>query len=230
MLIIVDGSSLLYRYAVMGAVMGAINKVIQVAEKVGATDIVFVFDTNGESFRYKIYPKYKATRNGNNEVKTTIRNFYELLNKAGIAAYLHEEADDLVASIARQYSGKVIIITGDKDLMQLVSDRVGVYNLADGKIYTPEMVLAKWGVPPEKIADFLAIAGDASDNVPGVRGIGSKGAVQVLTGNKKLTKEQEESYRFFLQITTLSPARVDFTTTEYNASIFSEVAQGVARW
>lgn len=232
-MLIVDGNSLVFRYAVFGSnVIGALNKLLSIIKKVSATEVVFVFDTNGKSFRYKLYPQYKATRNANTEVKEIISKVYDALCQEGIAAYLHEEADDLIASIAAWTDGDVVIVTNDKDLFQLVDgNRVSVYNLGDDKLYSKrEQVMEKVGVMPEDIPAFLAIAGDSSDNIPGVKGIGPKGAIKVLTGQRKLDPAQMEAYNLFLKLTTLRVERVDVRSTPCTYGVFNGVARRIASW
>ncbi|NLN70652.1 MAG: DNA polymerase I [Chloroflexi bacterium] len=153
--------------------------------------LAVVFD-KGKSFRHKIYEDYKGTRaKMPDDLRGQVERMREIVDAFNIPRLELEnyEADDVLGSVARWAAEEkglgVKIITGDKDLLQLVTDRV-VVNLAGTKLseakdYFPEDVVDKLGVPPEKVVDFKALSGDPSDNIPGVRGVGEKTAVKLLT-------------------------------------------------
>jgi DNA polymerase-1 len=138
------------------------------------------------SFRNETYPDYKAHRDpAPPEIEAQIDTCFEIAGALGAATYIDEryEADDLIATIARQIAEKpnpVVIVTSDKDLAQLVDARISLLDAAKGVRYTPAEVEEKFGVRPEQVVDLLALAGDAVDNIPGVKGIGAKGAAALL--------------------------------------------------
>ncbi len=150
------------------------------------THFAVIFDHSSKTFRNELYPEYKANRSAPPEDLIPqfglIRKATEAFNlpcieKAGF------EADDLIATYARQaeaVGADVTIISSDKDLMQLVTKSVHMYDaMKDRQISIPEVV-EKWGVPPEKMIDLQAMTGDSTDNVPGIPGIGPKTAAQLL--------------------------------------------------
>ena len=152
--------------------------------------LAVVFD-KGKSFRHEIYEDYKGTRaKMPDDLRGQVERMREIVDAFNIPRLELEnyEADDVLGSVAHWAAEEqglgVKIITGDKDLLQLVTDRV-VVNLAGTKLseakdYFPEDVVQKMGVPPEKVVDLKALSGDPSDNIPGVRGIGEKTAVKLL--------------------------------------------------
>ena len=177
----------------VGAVSGYCNmmwKVFNQAKdgKLGppATHFAVIFDHSSKTFRNEIYPEYKANRSAPPE---DLRPQFGLIREATRAFNLPSieqkgfEADDLIATYARiahESGDKVTIVSSDKDLMQLVTENVSMYDqMKDKHISTPE-VLEKFGVGPEMMIDLQALAGDSTDNVPGVPGIGAKTAAQLL--------------------------------------------------
>ncbi|MEP3264447.1 MAG: DNA polymerase I [Hyphomicrobiales bacterium] len=177
----------------VGAVSGYCNmmwKVFNQAKdgKLGppATHFAVIFDHSSKTFRNEIYPEYKANRSAPPE---DLRPQFGLIREATHAFNLPSiekegfEADDLIATYARianESGDRVTIVSSDKDLMQLVTDNVSMYDsMKDKHISTPE-VREKFGVGPEMMIDLQALAGDSTDNVPGVPGIGAKTAAQLL--------------------------------------------------
>ena len=153
--------------------------------------LAVVFD-KGKSFRHKIYDGYKGTRaKMPDDLRGQVERMREIVDAFNIPRLELDnyEADDVLGSVARWASEEmglgVKIITGDKDLLQLVTDRVIVNlsgtKLSEAKDYFPEDVVEKMGVPPEKVVDLKALSGDPSDNIPGVRGVGEKTAVKLLS-------------------------------------------------
>jgi DNA polymerase-1 len=148
--------------------------------------------------RTKLYPEYKATREkAPDELRMQFDDVREVVQGYGIPIIEVEghEADDVIGTLAvrcRDAGDEVYIVTGDKDFMQLVdSDKLRLYDImrrgsAEPKIYGPDEVVEKFGVPPERIVDLLALMGDASDNVPGVPGVGPKTAAQLLEAHGTL--------------------------------------------
>ena len=143
-----------------------------------------------KTFRHELYPDYKANRGPMpEEMVAQMPLLAESLEASGIPLLSEPgyEADDVMAStaIAAEKAGfdKVLIISKDKDMSQIVNERIHLYHLekgADGIDFGPEQVLEKYGIPPEKIRDYLALMGDASDNVPGVPKVGPKTAINLL--------------------------------------------------
>lgn len=151
------------------------------------THIAVTFDRhfNG-SFRNEFYPPYKAHREASPpELDRQVDPCVALAEALGMATFIDErhEADDLIATIIRQTEATgahYVIVTTDKDLAQLVSERVTLADPGRGLRFDPAGVEAKFGVRPDQITDYLGLAGDAVDNIPGVRGIGPKTAAQLL--------------------------------------------------
>ncbi len=167
------------------AVLGFVNMLNKVIREEAPDHLVVVFDAPGRSFRHDLYADYKATRDAQPEelsaqipVVRALVDAYRIpvLEVAGV------EADDVIATLVARApaSWKVTILSTDKDLMQLVSDRVSLLDTMKDRRYRPADVKARLGVPPTQVLDLRALTGDPSDNIPGVRGIGEKGAAQLL--------------------------------------------------
>jgi len=205
-LFLVDGSGYIFRayHALppltrktdglpVGAVSGFCNMLWKLLKDARSTDVgvvpthfAVIFDYSSQTFRKEIYPEYKANRTAPPEdlipqfglIRQATRAFnLPCIEKEGF------EADDLIATYARiaeKAGGDVTIISSDKDLMQLVTPSVSMYDsMKDKQISIPE-VIEKWGVPPEKMIDLQSLTGDSTDNVPGIPGIGPKTAAQLL--------------------------------------------------
>lgn len=205
-LFLVDGSGYIFRayHALppltrktdglpVGAVSGFCNMLWKLLKDARNTDVgvvpthfAVIFDYSSKTFRNELYPEYKANRTAPPEdlvpqfglIRQATRAFnLPCVEKAGF------EADDLIATYARlaeQAGGDVTIVSSDKDLMQLVTPSVSMYDsMKDKQISIPE-VIEKWGVPPEKMIDLQSLTGDSTDNVPGIPGIGPKTAAQLL--------------------------------------------------
>lgn len=148
-----------------------------------------VFDPKGKTFRHEMFPEYKATRQKTPEdLHAQVPLVEEILASLKIPLLRKEgwEADDLIATLARRAAKEgreCWIVSGDKDLLQLVGGSVKALRPDASfsyKAYGPEEVLAEWGLGPERILDYLSLTGDASDNIPGVAGIGDKTALKLL--------------------------------------------------
>ena len=172
---------------------GFARELVRILEQEKPEYIAVAFDT-GKTFRDKLYPAYKATREKMpDDLRLQIERIRRLVDVFNIPRLEMEgyEADDVLGTIARQAAAQglgVKIITGDRDLLQLVDERVAVYVAGDDKTFiTPADVQAsKFGVRPEQVVDYKAIVGDASDNIPGVPGVGEKTALGLLTKFKTL--------------------------------------------
>ncbi len=171
-------------------VYGFTSILLRIFEQENPDYLAVVFD-KGKTFRHEMYEDYKGTRaKMPDDLRTQVERMREIVDALNIPRLEVEnyEADDVLGSVARWASEEkglgVKIITGDKDLLQLVTDQVVVNlagsHLSDAKDYFPEDVKKKLGVLPEKVVDFKALCGDSSDNIPGVRGIGEKTATKLL--------------------------------------------------
>ncbi len=202
---IIDGSSYFYRafFAVRGlvnskglptnAAFGFTNMLRKVLEGHAPEAVAVVFDAPGPTFRDDLYKNYKATREAMPEDLARQLPWVKAIPGAFSVASLEVrgvEADDVIGTLARQAEGAgwdVVIVTGDKDFMQLVSrqvtdERPGIvlYDDMKERMIGIDQVIDKFGVPPDRITDLLALTGDASDNIPGVRGIGPKFAAELI--------------------------------------------------
>ncbi len=204
-LFLVDGSALAYRshFAYVrnplmtstgkptGAVFGFIQGILRLLEKEKPDHLAVAFDTPEPTFRHKKFEAYKATREKMDDalvsqlpwIKQAVEGY-----RIPILEIPGYEADDLIGTIAKaaEKAGfEVLIVTGDKDFMQLVSDKVKLYNIFkrdsdEAEIVGPPEVEKKFGVSPDKVVEVLSIMGDSSDNVPGIKGIGEKGAIDLI--------------------------------------------------
>ena len=204
-LYIVDGYSLIYRsyFAFMthpltdsqknniSAFFGFFNTVFMLIRDYRFDYFVIAMDSKGPTFRHKMYPQYKATReSAPQDLHSQVPLIMDALEKLNIPYIAREgfEADDLIATLASNASRlgvETVMVTGDKDLLQLVNDRVKALrppkkNQPKYTLFGVDEVRSEFGLAPCQIADYLALLGDSSDNVPGVRGIGEKSAVKLL--------------------------------------------------
>jgi DNA polymerase I len=159
---------------------------MKLVEDTDADHIAVLFDTKRKTFRNNIYEEYKANRDAPPEELipqfALVREATDALNVARLEMEGYE-ADDLIATYARQAAeagAEVTIVSSDKDLMQLVTDKVTMYDAMKNKRIGPDEVVEKFGVLPDRVVDVQALAGDATDNVPGIRGIGIKTAAQLI--------------------------------------------------
>src|SRR5215510_12255090 len=148
--------------------------------------VVFDDKSGTRTFRNVMFPDYKAHRKDPpEELVVQMDYFSKIVESMGwpCIAVPGVEADDVIATLvrqARERDWEVIIYSADKDIMQLIGDHVSMIDALHQKTYTRDEVIKKMGVPPEQIPDFLALVGDASDNIPGIRGIGDKTASALL--------------------------------------------------
>jgi DNA polymerase-1 len=198
-LLLVDGSSYLYRafHALpdlrspdgypTGAMHGMVNMLRRLRADFPAAYIACVFDAKGKTFRDDLYPEYKATRASMPEdLAKQIEPIHEVVRHLGWPILMVEgvEADDVIGTLAAQATARglnTVVSTGDKDLAQLVNDKVMLINTMSNEKLDEAGVLAKFGVPPNRIIDYLTLIGDTVDNVPGVTKCGPKTAVKWLT-------------------------------------------------
>ncbi len=170
----------------VNAVYGYTNMLMKLIEDTDADHIAVIFDAKRVNFRNEIYADYKANRDDPPEDLVPQFELIREATKAFNVACIEKEgyeADDLIATYARQaesVGADVTIVSSDKDLMQLVSDKITMLDPIKNKPLGRDQVLEKFGVPPEKVIDVQALAGDSIDNIPGVPGIGVKTAAQLL--------------------------------------------------
>ena len=198
-LLLVDGSSYLYRafHALpdlrspdgypTGAMHGMVNMLRRLRADYPAAYIACVFDAKGKTFRDDMYPEYKATRASMpDDLRLQIEPIHEAVRAMGWPILMVDgvEADDVIGTLAVQAAAagmNVVVSTGDKDLAQLVNSQVTLINTMSNEKLDEAAVLAKFGVPPNRIIDYLSLIGDTVDNVPGVSKCGPKTAVKWLT-------------------------------------------------
>ena len=168
-------------------IYGFAREMIRILEQEQPEYMAVAFDT-GKTFRDEMFPEYKATRaKMPDDLRPQIERIREMVDKFNLPRLEMEgyEADDVlgsVAKIANEQGVGVKIITGDRDLLQLVGERTAVYVAGDNKTYVTEQDVtnSKFGVPPHQVIDYKAIVGDKSDNIPGVPGVGEKTAIKLL--------------------------------------------------
>ncbi|MEX0619011.1 MAG: DNA polymerase I [Pseudohongiellaceae bacterium] len=197
-LVLVDGSSYLFRafHALpplansrghpTGAVKGVISMIRSLIKGYPGSHTAIIFDAKGKTFRHEVYEAYKATRPSMPpELAQQIPPIHDIIRAMGLPLLIIDnvEADDVIGTLADR-AGKAgidtIISTGDKDLAQLVNKHVTLINTMTNEALDIEGVEAKFGIPPDRIIDYLALTGDKSDNIPGVPGVGPKTAVKWL--------------------------------------------------
>ncbi len=198
LLVLVDGTSFLYRaYHALpplsnskgeptGAIYGVANMLRKLLQSYDTPYFAVVFDAPGKTFRESLFEAYKAHRPPMPEELTVqMKPLQELVEALGIPLIVEEgvEADDVIATVAKQAEAldfHVVVATSDKDLAQLVNEQLILDNTMSETRLDAAGVREKFGVPPEKIVDYLALVGDSSDNIPGVPGVGPKTAVKWL--------------------------------------------------
>ena len=198
-LLLIDGNSILNRaYFAMpmmndsegrnvNAVYGFVNILLKALQDYEPDKLVVAFDLHGKNFRKEIYPEYKATRAGMpDDLAAQMPVLHELLaamkvtvvEKGGI------EADDIIGTISSAFDGYSYIVSGDRDMFQLVSNNVTVLftrrGVTDVEVITPLSLMSNYGLTPQQVIEYKALRGDTSDNIPGVKGVGEKTAMQLL--------------------------------------------------
>ena len=239
-LVLVDGSSYLYRafHALpplttstgqpVGAIRGVISMLNKLADSTGTERMVVVFDASGKTFRDDMYAEYKANREKMpDELREQIEPLHAIVEAQGfpLLAVPGVEADDVIGTLAKMAEAageSVLISTGDKDLAQLVTDKVTLVNTMSDTTLTPAGVSEKFGVPPERIIDFLALTGDSVDNVPGIPKCGPKTAAKwlnaygtldgVVASANDIGGKIGETFREHMHVLPLSKALVTIKT------------------
>ncbi|MBI5485138.1 MAG: DNA polymerase I [Deltaproteobacteria bacterium] len=197
-LFLVDGSSYIYRayYAIRhlsspsghptNAIYGFIQMLLKLLKDHNPQHVAVVFDAGRTTFRTEMYSDYKANRAAMpDDLRMQMEPIREVVRAFNIPALELPgfEADDIIGALAGRFAeqgGKVVVVTGDKDLMQIVTERVTLLDTMKGKESGISDVIERFGVGPELVTDILGLAGDSSDNIPGVPGIGEKTAAKLI--------------------------------------------------
>lgn len=220
----------------VNAIYGFARMIFKLLTEYKPDYLAVCFDAPGPTFRKNIYPEYKATRKETEpELKSQFPLSRELVQAMELTSFEVEgfEADDLIATLAKkaeQDNLEVVIVSSDKDVLQIVNEKIKVLNEPKDILFDREKVLEKWGVNPEQLIDVFSLMGDSSDNVPGIKGIGEKTAVRLiqdygsvdellknlnrLSGKIKelfdLYKGQLQKSRELLVLNTHAPIHVDW--------------------
>lgn len=216
---LIDGSGYIFRafYAIQrlstkdgfptNALYGFLKMILKTMAEANSSRVAIIFDAGRKTFRNDLYPEYKANRSEcPPELAEQMPYFRELSRALGLPVLECPgwEADDIIATLTSKLSAAqmpVVIVSGDKDLMQLVTDDVKIWDTMKDAHYGPAQVREKFGVGPDKVTEVLALTGDSSDNVPGVDGVGPKtatqliqkyGTVEGIISNLNLIKEDAE--------------------------------------
>ncbi|MBR2974954.1 MAG: DNA polymerase I [Clostridia bacterium] len=198
-LVLIDGNSLLNRayFALpptndnqgrnVNAVYGFVNLLLKVLTDYQPTNLAVTFDKRGDNFRKALYPDYKANRKGMpDDLAEQMPILQNLLTTMGIKVVQSAgiEADDLIGSLAAKFGVPTLIVSGDKDLFQLVNDTTTVLltkkGITEVETVTPQSLLSGYGLTPLQVVEYKALRGDTSDNIPGVRGVGEKTATALI--------------------------------------------------
>ena len=202
-IVLIDGNSIAYRafYAlptsiststgvITNAVYGFTSMLLKIIDEINPDTIIVAFDSRTPTFRHELFVAYKAQRKKMpDELASQLSLIQEVLRAMNIGIIEKEgyEADDIIAAIAQKVKdafNEIIIVTGDKDILQLVCENIKVMAVKKGitntVLYDANEVKEKFGVYPNEIKDYLALMGDSSDNIPGVPGIGPKTAADLI--------------------------------------------------
>ncbi len=245
-LYIIDGTAVIYRsfYAFKNrplinskgentsAIFGFLRTIISIIEKFNPKYFAITFDEKEPTFRHKKYPDYKATRDKMpEELVDQLDPIQKLVKSANIPhlSLSGFEADDIIGTLSQIFSEEydVVIVSGDKDFYQLVSDKVTLFDLSKDKHIGKEEVKEKFGTTPDKVIDILALTGDSADNIPGIPKIGIKTAIKlmeqfgnlenILANAEKVSPERiKENVKKFAQQGILSK---ELVTIDRNAPI-----------
>lgn len=195
---LIDGTNYIFRayYAIRhlstskgfptNAIYGFTNMLLKLMREEKPAHIAVVFDSGKPSFREEIYPKYKANREEPpDDLIQQFPHIPRIVEALNIPSVSIEgvEADDVIGTLAKkavEEGHKVVIVTGDKDFMQLVDENIGLLDTMKERRIGPNEVVEKFGVPPAQVTDVIGLSGDSSDNIPGVHGIGPKTAIKLI--------------------------------------------------
>lgn len=231
-LVLIDGNAILHRAyhaippltapdgSVVNAVYGFATMLMKIYENLTPSHMAVAFDRAAPTFRKKLFDGYQSKRpEMDKDLVSQIDRVHELVESFGIPIFEKDgyEADDVIGTLASKAHQQVIIVTGDRDILQLVEDeKILVYmptkGLSEAKLYGEKEVVERMGVVPKLIPDLKGLMGDSSDNYPGVPGIGPKTAIKLLVKyksmdgllkSKELTPEQKESARMSYDLATI---------------------------
>ena len=215
-LFLIDGMAIIYRahFAMIknplitrdgrhtSAIFGFLNSMFKIINDEKPDYLAIILDSKSKTFRHDLFTEYKANRQKMpDELIEQLSPLYGIINQMNIPLISLEgyEADDLIGTIAKKAevdNFETYIVTGDKDMMQLVSDKVFVYSPGNRfkptTTYTVDKVKDRWGIGPDQFIDYLAMVGDSSDNIPGIDGIGAKSAVKLLDNYNTLEEILEK--------------------------------------
>ncbi len=239
-LVLVDGSSYLFRafFALpplsnskgkpTGAIYGVLNMLKKLLNDYHPEYVAVVFDPKGKTFRYDLYSEYKANRTKMpDDLRDQIAPLFSAIKAMGLPLVVVEgfEADDVIGTLAKKAEKEglsTLISTGDKDLAQLVNPNVTLINTMSDTLLDRDGVINKFGVPPERMIDYLALVGDTSDNIPGIPKVGPKTAVKwlsefdsvenIVNNADKITGKVGENLRENLEVLKLSQELVTIKT------------------
>jgi len=250
-LVLIDGNAILHRaYHALPtltnkageptqAVYGFVSILFRVIEDLKPTHLAVAFDRPGPTFRNELFKNYQAQRpEMEKELSSQVGKVHQVVEAMQIPVYELDgfEADDVLGTIAKQSSvvrhqssdkiDEVVIVTGDRDLLQLVNDKVKLFmpvkGLNEGKLFGEKEVEERMGVKPKQIVDLKALMGDASDNYPGVAGIGPKTAISLIDEYRSL----ENIYKHIDQIKNIAVSE-KLKNGKENALISQKLAQVV---
>jgi len=215
---LIDASSFIYRsfFALpplktskgfpTGAIYGFLRALLSIMKSERPTHLAVIFDSPTPTKREEVYEQYKAGRPSMPDtLRLQIPVIKEILSLMGVPTFALAgyEADDLIASLSEEFSRKGFLIriyTPDKDMLQLVGEKIVVINPMDWEVYDEVKVREKFGVGPDKLADFLALVGDKTDNIEGIKGVGPKRAIGLIKefgGVEGILKRWEEFKKLY---------------------------------
>lgn len=210
---LIDGNSYVYRafYAIRelsnskgfptNAIYGFTNMLMKIIREKKPDGIIVSFDSPVPTERHRLYEAYKAHRPETpGDLIKQVPHIKKIISAFNIAIFELPgyEADDILGTIAEKAASEgmdVFIVTGDKDMLQLINDKVKVYDPMKDRVFDEEFVREKFGIGPERITEFMALTGDSADNIPGIKGIGEKTARELLTEFKSLEDLLENTDR-----------------------------------
>ena len=213
-IILLDGSAFLFRaYFAMqtqhltnhdgfptGAIFGVVSAIKRLMRQYQEAEIIAIFDAKGDNFRHNIYPEYKMNRKPmEQDLSLQVEPLYDIIRAMGLPfiSVPGVEADDVIATLCAQAEKQeipLLIASGDKDLYQLISKSIHQIDMK-GKYLDSAAVVAKMGVSPGQMLDFLSLIGDQSDNIPGVPGVGPKTALSWLKSYKTLEHIKQNAHK-----------------------------------
>lgn len=261
-LLLIDGNSLVNRayFALpmmndsqgrnVNAVYGFVNLLLKVLNDLSPDRLIVAFDKRGHNFRKDIYPDYKANRHGMpDDLAAQMPILHELLGTMNveIAEAAGVEADDIIGTICRAFDGASYIVSGDRDMLQLVSDKTTVLltkkGVTDVETVDPATLKTNYALTPQQVVEFKALRGDTSDNIPGVKGIGEKTAMSLLEKygdidalyahvdeekgalRDKLVQGRELAYISKKLATIVTDAQIDFDISKATLPVYGSEAK-----